>query len=69
MMNDFEFYEENDLFFHRLGECKLGSDGHSCSTSLAKKSGVIFVGCNTGACQCVYCPQVFFSEEKGREFL
>ena len=50
MMNDFEFYEENDLFFHRLGECKLGSDGHSCSTSLAKKSGVIFVGCNTGAC-------------------
>ena len=63
MMNDFEFYEENDLFFHRLGECKLASDGRSCSTSLAKKSGIIFVGCDTGVPQGVFSLSVLFSRE------
>jgi hypothetical protein len=46
-VEEIEFNETEDLFFHRLGECKLPSSD-SCF-AISKYRGVIFIGTGTGA--------------------
>ena len=46
-VEEIEFNETDDLFFHRLGECKLPS--LNCCFAISKHRGVVFIGTGTGA--------------------
>lgn len=48
-VEEIEFDESDDLFFHRIGECKISSPCSSDACfAISKYHGVIFVGNGTG---------------------